>query len=54
MFERKTRGTLAGMRWLYVLAGVAAYLGFVLLVARSLSDKWHPDGGVRDDQNRPS
>ena len=26
-----------------------AYVGFVLFVARMMSDKWHPDGGRKDE-----
>ena len=34
---------MEGLGWW--VTGLAAYFGFVLLLARFLSWKWHPDGG---------
>jgi len=30
-----------------IIAGVVAYIGFILFVARMASDKWHPR--IKDD-----
>lgn len=44
MFGRVSVGGTASLSFmlLRVIAGVAAYFGFALFVARMLSDKWHP------------
>ncbi len=37
------------VRLFYCIGVVATYVGIVLLLARTLSDRWHPDGGRNDE-----